>query len=373
MADGRWIFSLLFCCAFATASAQTPAVPGSAVIIPPPPKVHGAAGQRDHQARLVAPGRAYDDVTGARYTWSCTRKTWVDDRTHQEIGFDGFQGPNGEIIPPPEPNYGTGVQPVQSSSDPAHAVDVKTGTDLRWDSVRRSWQNTKTGQYVRAQGWVMASCPQNVKLSEPLTSESVNTAELSKKFDYDDEPLYEFRLDFEHRNYINWKEVTGSVPNATSAEGSTSANGFGLSSAFNPWSFPLYIGVSGYCGFGLSADVKLSNGHRSTSDVTDCGAAVEFRLYAPISAPVQPYVQLGGLWFRNFSTYKEFNTAGAQIFSEKRDLASFAGTYSGGLVYWPNSTIGIDVGVGYYGKFKSTNADENIRLSTGLILRLGNN
>jgi hypothetical protein len=79
------------------------------------------------------------------------------------------------------------------------------------------------------------------------------------------------------------------------------------------------------------------------------------------------------LWFRNFNGYKEFNTAGTQIFSERRDLASFAGTYAAGLVYWASSTVGIDVGAGYYGKFKSTNADENIRLSTGLILRLGNN
>ena len=360
----RVLAALLFCSAVATARAQNPVPPD--VIIPPPPRIKGGAGQPDHQPQLAEPGKAYDFVTQRRYTWSCGNQTWIDDATGQAVGYDGYKAQNGEIIPPPRRDLLTNIQAVQSATDPTRATDPRTGTELRWDFAKHEWKNPKNGQSVFPQGWVMKICPEKGK---SLTQVGREDALFQIAQEERGSPV-ELRLDVEYRNFLNWKEVLDSVPGAAATDGSSSAFGVGLSGGYRPFAIPIYIGGDVYCVGGLNADITLANGRELKSKVTDCGAGFGFRYY-PLVRKVQPYIAVGLMWEHNSNNYKEYNGGGDRVFSETRTLSSWSGLYKGGLVYWPIREVGIDFGVGYQGRFKNMNADENIRLSTGLVLRLG--
>jgi hypothetical protein len=257
---------------------------------------------------------------------------------------------------------------MQVRENPAHATDAGSGTDLTWDYKTHEWTDTKTGRKIPAQGWILSYCPERVATLDKLArGTALRDAAYDEGFEY--APL-EIHLDLEYGKYINWKDVIATVPGSATTDGNDSGKGFGATAGFRFWNAPIYGTGGGYCQFGLDAMIQFSSGRSSTSDVTDCGGGFGLRFY-PVNTRVQPYLEIGGLYHRNTSKYKELKSDGSFIFSETRTLSGWTGRYRGGMVIWPSEQVGIDIGAGYYGKFKSTNADENIRLSTGLVLRLG--
>ena len=365
MKQARWILSaVVFCSAAATAAAQN----GEKFVVPPPPRLSTGPNQPVHQPRMQEPGNAYDWMTKRSYFWSCDKKTWVDNKTGQEIGYDGFAAKNGDIIPPPERDALTGVRAVQSAANPDHATDPKTGADLAWDYKDLEWKDTKSTRRIPGQGWVLNYCPENMKTLDKLARGSA-----LQSHGVDEEsgvPPIELHFDIDYRKYINWSDVIGKVPGTASSDGTDTGIGFGAGAGVKLGGLPIYGITGGYCAFGLNADIMLDNGRRSTSDVTDCGGQFEFRYY-PVNKRFQPYLDIGGMFQANSSKYKEFKSDGTVVFSERRKLSSWTATYGGGMVVWPWETLGIDFGFAYNGRFRSENADENYRLSSGLVLRLG--
>jgi opacity protein-like surface antigen len=175
---------------------------------------------------------------------------------------------------------------------------------------------------------------------------------------------------YEHREFFEWKNVLRSDSTVASGDGKSSSNGGGLSIGFAPGHLPIMIFGAGYFGTGLGADIMLKSGRRATSDVNELGFTGGVRFY-PVATKVRPYVEAGISWTRSASKYKEFNFQGQQVFAEDRTFSSLGGSYGAGLVLSLASRVGIDLGLSYDGQLKKANAGENIRLTAGFVLSLG--
>ena len=84
-----------------------------------------------------------------------------------------------------------------------------------------------------------------------------------------------------------------------------------------------------------------------------------------------PYAFANAMYEWNKSTYDEFNTAGALALSESRSHKTWTGEYGVGEAFWIARQFGIATEISYNGIFKNTNANENFKVSAGIILRFG--
>ncbi len=84
--------------------------------------------------------RAFDPKTGQNLYWDCVKKTWVDAKTGKAAGYEGRHTDDGEVIPPP-------LRPAEFDPvDPTRAFDPKTGQNLHWDRDKKTWVDSKTGK-----------------------------------------------------------------------------------------------------------------------------------------------------------------------------------------------------------------------------------
>jgi len=135
----------------ATTFSQSAFAQGTTVIPPPPNPSHNP------EFDPVDPHRAFDPKTGQNLVWDCNKKTWIDTKTGQGIGFSGRHDGNDDVIPPPpNPSHNPEFDPV----DPNRAFDPKTGQNLVWDRDHHTWKDTKTGKGVGFSGrLVKEACP----------------------------------------------------------------------------------------------------------------------------------------------------------------------------------------------------------------------
>lgn len=77
---------------------------GETRVIPPPPRqVDPDDNTKLNQAEQdpIDPESAHDPKTGQNLHWDCIKKTWVDSKTGKSMGFQGGTASDGEVIPPP--------------------------------------------------------------------------------------------------------------------------------------------------------------------------------------------------------------------------------------------------------------------------------
>jgi hypothetical protein len=362
----RCLIFFLLSLAAARAFAQTPNTPLR--VVPPPPTfaADAASGRPAHHATTSAidPEHAFDPVTGAGYTWDCVNKSWVDTRTKERIGFAGQTGQFGEIIPPPP--LISGNPPQTTAADPEHAVEPKTGTTLVWDRDAKTWRDSKTNKDVGFQGVVLRdACPS--------THTVANTSPRPLPphvFDEGTSTDFLGGVDYEYRSFYKLKDVSSSSPLVTSNDVTSATNGVGGFLGGKLPGVPAFGTVNGYWSTGLSTNAMLTNGHRAESDVKDFGVGFGIRLMPSGMRRVSPYAFANAMYERNKSTYQEFNTAGTLVLTESRTHNTWTGEYGVGEAFWVSSQIGIATEASYNGIFKNTNANENFKLSAGLVLRI---
>jgi hypothetical protein len=376
---------LLLCVPSARAAAQNPAAaPLPDFMIPPPPKFSaGSEGKPPaHQATLstTEPGKAYDWVTGQHLHWDCDKRTWMDDISREEIGYDGYAGADGEIIPPPPPDRMTGVQAKQNLANPTHAVDTQTGQDYTWDAQNKTWKDTKIGKDVGIQGWVLKYCPEKVKTIDQLAAEdrryeesrkhSVPETSSSGIYDYGVSggglPWYGIAK-YEHRSFYKWEDVSGSNPSVVTHDATSQTNGFGAWGGVKLGQLPMWGMVGGYYAGGLNTDATLLNGHRVHNSVKNYAFGGGIRVLGRIRPRSSLWAWFGGYYDYNDEDYDEYDRSNALILSEKRTHKSWTGDYGFGGTYWVRRQIGIELSLSYNGQFNGRNADENIGLGAGFV------
>jgi len=143
-----------------TSSASGSGVPQSPTpalkLIPEPPLVALGSGATIHaQQDLNNPDRAYDPTTGQTLIFDRDRKSWIDTRTGQAVGFQGALAKDGAVIPAPPVIFGRSGdkhQAEQDKTDPERAYDPITGQSLIWDRNQSTWIDTSTRTAVGFQG-----------------------------------------------------------------------------------------------------------------------------------------------------------------------------------------------------------------------------
>ena len=152
------------------------------VIIPGPPTLYRGAVQPigsvasatnadDVRQDVSDPTRAHNATTGQDLTWDADKKSWVDSKSGQSLGFNGMSASNGSIIPaPPVLHHGDvlptvdGINPhedadvvQQYNGDPDHAYDRTAHQSLYWDPKKQSWVEVTTGRALGYDGAPIAS------------------------------------------------------------------------------------------------------------------------------------------------------------------------------------------------------------------------
>lgn len=364
----RCLILCLLSVATTRAIAQIPNPPSR--VVPPPPTIaaDAASGRPAHHATQSAidPEHAFDGLTSDGYSWDCAKKSWINTRTNESIGFAGQTGTFGEIIPPP-PLIGGNVAET-TAADPDHAVEPKSGTNLVWDRGTKTWRDAKTNKDVGFQGVVVrATCPsthavanRSPRVLPPLVFDEGTPSE-----------LFIIDVHYDYRTFYKLKEIVSSSPLASSNEVTSATNGVGGSLGAKLPSLPAFGTVNGYWSTGLTTNVTLSNGHRAQSDIKDYGAGFGVRLMPSGRRRFSPYAFANAMFEWNKSTYQEFNTAGTSVLTEPRTHTTWTGEYGVGEALWFTPQFGISAEASYNGIFKSTNANENYKLSAGFTLRLG--
>ena len=366
-------FLFLVSVAATRATAQAPTTPLR--VVPPPPLIaaDAASGKPAHQATQsgIDPEHAFDPATGDGYNWDCVKKTWINTRTKESIGFAGDTGRGGEIIPPPP--LISGNQPQINHADPDHALEAKTATSLVWDRDTKTWRDTRTNKGIGYQGVVLRdACPSTRGIAN-VAPRGVPVRLLPGRVLNRGTPSENFAVGvhYEYRSFYKLKEVSSNSPLVLSNDVTPSTNGVGGFVGGKIPGLPAFGTVNGYWSTGLATNAMLSNGHRAQSDLTDYGAGVGIRLMPGGMRRFSPYAFANAIYEWNRSTYNEFNTAGTSVLSEPRTHKTWTGEYGVGEAFWLTSQFGIATEVSYNGIFKNTNADENFKVSAGLVLRLG--
>ncbi len=141
------VFSLAFlACAQPRAAAQNPGATGT-IVVPAPPIGSHYAKQNDNN-----PETAHDRWTGQDLKWDREKKSWVDTKTGQALGFDGQLASDGSVIPAPpfilSPKIGMHEAEQEKPTaynghgDPELAFDSAAHQILRWDREKQSWFDT---------------------------------------------------------------------------------------------------------------------------------------------------------------------------------------------------------------------------------------
>jgi hypothetical protein len=134
------------------ASAQN----SGSVIVPAPPFIStpgiGIHNAQQNQDNLET---AHDRQSGQDLKWDRAKKSWVDTKTGQAVGFDGQVARDGSLIPAPPfvVTAGVGLHQARQNrptdgnrgEDIASAFDYQTGQELRWQPERQSWIDLRTG------------------------------------------------------------------------------------------------------------------------------------------------------------------------------------------------------------------------------------
>jgi hypothetical protein len=165
-------------------------------IIPGPPILHrgaadpvgsgvSATNADDVRQDASDPTRAHNATTGQDLTWDPDKKSWVDSKSGQDLGFNGMYASNGSIIPAPPILHHGGVLPTveginphddadnveQYSSDPDHAYDRTTHQSLYWDVKRQSWVEITSNRALGYDGAPIASPTPTPAVSQPAVSQ----------------------------------------------------------------------------------------------------------------------------------------------------------------------------------------------------------
>ncbi len=143
------ILAALFLGAAGVAQAQTaPAATAvSAVVIPAP--------LGNAQQDLQQPDHAFDATTGQSLIWDAGRRSWIDTRSGQALGFQGALAKDGTVIPAPVPSVaksGAKTQAKQDPNDPERAYNSVTGQTLVWSRAQSVWIDTRSTKNVGFQG-----------------------------------------------------------------------------------------------------------------------------------------------------------------------------------------------------------------------------
>lgn len=337
-------------------------------IIPPPPKLKGAPGQPDHRAiqNQKEPWLAYDFTNNQNLRWLCDQNTWVDAQTEAPLGFDGVRGANGEIIPPPPIVHdASGLhQATQNQDNPARATDSRTGKDFSWDARNKTWRDSRTGDAAGFDGWLVRKCGVRDDLG------AVDLAGMNASAEDFNQRVF-VSIDYQWRTFYKWKEVSGNSPSVVTNAVTSVTNGIGGWTGIKLSRFPIYGMAGSYYAAGLNTDAILLNKHRVHNAVKDYGFGAGLRLMPGGTQSFSPWLTIAGLYQVNNSVHTEFDKSDALLFSETRKHRAFAGEYGVGGTFWVQPTIGLDFGASYNGQFKNVNADENVKLSAGLIMRMG--
>jgi hypothetical protein len=196
------------------------------------------------------------------------------------------------------------------------------------------------------------------------------TAQVYGAFDPNAPSHWTFKIGYEHRIFYRLEDVSGDDDIVESNEADESTDGLAAALGFAP-TRKLVFDAGVYYAPGLSTNAMLVNGRRVHNDVDDYGFGINVR-FVPFDSPrVNAWLELGPWFERNKSKYLEFNRANSPILSEERTHFTWTGYYALGGTYWATPSIGVDFSAGYSGRFDKQNANENFRLSTGLVLRLG--
>jgi len=160
----RWrtpLFALLFSLAFLACAPPRAAAQntGTTVVPAPPFIITNDVGMHYGKQNDKDPETAHDRWAGQDLKWDRDKKTWVDIKTGQALGFDGQLASDGTVIPaPPFINTpGVGMhearqhRPTDNSGtgNPETAYDDATGQLLRWDREKQSWFETKWDSNTR--------------------------------------------------------------------------------------------------------------------------------------------------------------------------------------------------------------------------------
>jgi hypothetical protein len=131
----------------AQAQSAAPATAAAPVLIPAPP---GNA-----QQDLQQPDHAFDATTGQNLVWDPNKRSWVDAKSGQVLGFQGAFAGDGTIVPAPAPSVaknGTKTQAKQDPKDPERAYNSITGQTLVWNRAQSAWIDTRSQKNVGFQG-----------------------------------------------------------------------------------------------------------------------------------------------------------------------------------------------------------------------------
>lgn len=351
-------------------SIAAPSLFSQEIIIPAPAKIPAEPGVPAHlvnQSR-VEPWTARDPVTGHYLRWDCARGTWFDLDTQRPVGYDAYRDENGNIIPAPPYIDGPGgsYQPVQGTTHHDQAFDPQTRQQLQWDANAQTWKRPD-GAALGFNGYAVSTCPPFKANNLTATFDPKGNGDWTFSAPYS---MY-VSAQAEHRIYPHWEHVPLMDPLVKSNDATSQSNGVGLWMGYRPIQLPFYLEAGGYWAGGLKTDLMLNDGRRAESDVDDFGAGIGIRYERPFKPGPKFWAHVDAMFEHNASKYREFNSANALIFSENRNHSAWTGNYGVGLAYPLTPRIDINIGAGYEGMFKSGNADENFRLSTGLVLRLG--
>jgi hypothetical protein len=165
-------FAVLFSFAFLTWAAPPASAQAThATVVPAPPFIQ-TAGMGVHHAEQNAanPQTAHDTPSGQDLKWDSNKKTWVDGKTGQALGFDGVLASDGTLIPGPPFIYTPGIglhearqnKPTDpnysersNARGPVAAYDAETSQTLRWSRSKNSWIDQSTNQALGFNGAVL--------------------------------------------------------------------------------------------------------------------------------------------------------------------------------------------------------------------------
>ncbi|MGC1829485.1 MAG: hypothetical protein WA663_03645 [Candidatus Acidiferrales bacterium] len=180
------LYAVVFSLAVLACSPHSAAQNTGTIVVPAPPFIiSNTPGVESHQAEQdpESPEFAYDPQTGQSLKWDAAKKSWVDQKTGEALGFDGKLASDGTIVPAtPAAWIDTGDGPkyqhlaTQDINNPeiAHGfthsykgeVAEPGGLRYHWDRAKNSWVDDDTGNEIGFNGY-MPPAPQETTGSTP--------------------------------------------------------------------------------------------------------------------------------------------------------------------------------------------------------------